>query len=46
MTFEQEFKGLLKKHGIEFDPQYVFVSVATYGARGLFTCLPRPSGLG
>ena len=24
MTFEDEFVGLLKKHGIEFDPRYVF----------------------
>jgi putative transposase len=24
MTFEREFLGLLKKHGIEFDPKYVF----------------------
>jgi putative transposase len=24
MTFEQEFIALLKKHGIEYDPQYVF----------------------
>jgi putative transposase len=24
MTFEQEFKTLLEKHGIEFDPKYVF----------------------
>ena len=24
MTFEDEFIGLLKKHGIEFDPKYVF----------------------
>ena len=24
MTFEEEFVGLLKKHGIEFDPRYVF----------------------
>jgi REP-associated tyrosine transposase len=24
MTFEQEFVGLLKKHGIEFDAKYVF----------------------
>ncbi|HEY7402729.1 MAG TPA: IS200/IS605 family transposase [Candidatus Angelobacter sp.] len=24
MTFEEEFLGLLKKHGIEFDPKYVF----------------------
>ena len=24
ITFEQEFVALLKKHGIEFDPKYVF----------------------
>jgi putative transposase len=24
MTFEDEFIGLLKKHGVEFDPKYVF----------------------
>jgi REP element-mobilizing transposase RayT len=24
MTFEDEFIGLLKRHGIEFDPKYVF----------------------
>jgi putative transposase len=24
MTFEQEFEGLLRKHGIQFDPNYVF----------------------
>jgi hypothetical protein len=24
MSYEQEFKGLLKKHGIPFDPKYVF----------------------
>ncbi|HKD82730.1 MAG TPA: IS200/IS605 family transposase [Candidatus Angelobacter sp.] len=24
LTFEEEFLGLLKKHGIEFDPKYVF----------------------
>jgi putative transposase len=24
MTFETEFKDLLRKHGIEFDPKYVF----------------------
>lgn len=24
MTFEQEFISLLKKHGVEFDPKYVF----------------------
>ena len=24
MTFEDEFIGLLRKHGIEFDPEYVF----------------------
>lgn len=24
MTFEQEFIALLKKHGVEFDPRYVF----------------------
>jgi hypothetical protein len=24
MTFEDEFVGLLKKYGIEFDPRYVF----------------------
>jgi len=24
MTFEQEFEELLKKHGIQFDPKYVF----------------------
>ncbi len=24
MTFEQEFVALLKKHGIQFDPKYVF----------------------
>jgi len=24
MTFEQEFEGLLRKHGIQFDPKYVF----------------------
>jgi putative transposase len=24
MTFEEEFIALLKKHGIEYDPQYVF----------------------
>ena len=24
MTFEQEFVALLEKHGIEYDPQYVF----------------------
>jgi putative transposase len=24
ITFEQEFIALLKKHGIEFDPRYVF----------------------
>lgn len=24
MTFEQEFVALLKKHGIEYDPKYVF----------------------
>lgn len=24
ITFEQEFVALLKKHGIEFDPRYVF----------------------
>jgi len=23
-TFEQEFVAMLKKHGIEFDPKYVF----------------------
>jgi REP element-mobilizing transposase RayT len=24
MTFEDEFIGLLKKHGVEYDPKYVF----------------------
>ena len=24
MTFEEEFIALLKKHGIEYDPRYVF----------------------
>jgi putative transposase len=24
MTYEQEFLGFLKKHGIRFDPRYVF----------------------
>jgi hypothetical protein len=24
MSFEQEFKTLLEKHGIVFDPKYVF----------------------
>jgi putative transposase len=24
ITFEQEFIALLEKHGIEFDPKYVF----------------------
>jgi hypothetical protein len=24
MTFEEEFLALLKKHGIEYDPRYVF----------------------
>lgn len=24
MTFEEEFVALLKKHGVEFDPKYVF----------------------
>jgi REP element-mobilizing transposase RayT len=24
MSFEQEFRALLKKHGIEFDPKYIF----------------------
>ena len=24
MTFEQEFRALLEKHGIEFDPKYMF----------------------
>jgi hypothetical protein len=24
MSFEEEFLALLKKHGIEFDPRYVF----------------------
>jgi putative transposase len=24
MTFEDEFVALLKKHGIQFDPKYVF----------------------
>jgi putative transposase len=24
MTFEEEFVGLLKKHGVAFDPEYVF----------------------
>lgn len=24
MTFEQEFRALLRKHGIEFDPKYMF----------------------
>jgi hypothetical protein len=24
MTFEDEFVGLLNKHGIKFDPKYVF----------------------
>jgi REP element-mobilizing transposase RayT len=24
MTFEEEFVGLLKRHGVEFDPRYVF----------------------
>lgn len=24
MTFEDEFIGLLKKHGIEYDPRFVF----------------------
>ena len=24
MTFEEEFISLLEKHGIEYDPQYVF----------------------
>ncbi len=24
MTFEQEFVALLKKHGVQFDPKYVF----------------------
>jgi putative transposase len=24
MTFEDEFIGLLTKHGIEFDPKYIF----------------------
>jgi len=23
-TYEQEFEGLLRKHGIPFDPKYVF----------------------
>jgi hypothetical protein len=24
MSFEDEFIGLLKKHGMEYDPRYVF----------------------
>jgi len=24
MTFEDEFIGVLKKHGISFDPKYIF----------------------
>jgi putative transposase len=24
MTFEEEFIALLKKHGVEYDPRYVF----------------------
>jgi putative transposase len=24
MSFEQEFIALLKKHGLEYDPKYVF----------------------
>ena len=24
MSFEEEYLGLLKKHGVEFDPRFVF----------------------
>jgi putative transposase len=33
ISFEDEFITLLKKHKIPFDPKYILVSAATYGAR-------------
>jgi REP element-mobilizing transposase RayT len=42
MSFEDEFIGLLNRHGMQFDPRYVFVSAAPPGLRSFFVPLPRP----
>ncbi len=46
MTFEDEFVWLLKKHGIQFDPKYVFGWCRAYVRSVCLIRLPRPSGLG
>jgi hypothetical protein len=40
MTFEEECMALLKSHGMEYDPRYVFGMCRTSGALSFFHAYP------
>jgi hypothetical protein len=45
MSFDTEFLALLKKHGVEFNPKFVFLArCRADGASGSFSSFPALAG--